>query len=112
MTVRFFLDEDVQVFLAEALRARGVDAAHVYEAARGGEDDAPQLVFAASEGRCLVTYNKRDYALLWAAWMEAGREHYGIVVAKRSAPGNVLGALMRIASRFSSEELKNQIVYI
>ena len=44
--------------------------------------------------------------------MEDGREHYGIVVSKRSAPGNVLGALMRIASRFSSEELKNQIVYI
>lgn len=58
MTVRFYLDEDVQVFLAEVLRARGVDALHAYEAGRGGDGDDVQFAFAAAEGRCIVMYNR------------------------------------------------------
>ena len=34
MIVRYDLDEDVQVFLAEALRTRDVDTVHAYEAGR------------------------------------------------------------------------------
>lgn len=55
MNARFYLDEDVQMFLSEALRARGVDALHVYEAGRGGGADGAQLAFAAAQGRCIVT---------------------------------------------------------
>lgn len=104
----FFLDEDVQQFLAEALRTRGFDALHVYEVGRGGLPDEDQLAFSSEEGRCLVSYNKRDFAVLWAACAEAGREHSGIVVAKRHAPGVVLRALLKLAA----DEMKGRIAYI
>ncbi len=64
MTARFYLDEDVQLGLAEALRARDIDAVHVYETGRGGGSDEAPLAFATEERRCFVTYNKRDFVIL------------------------------------------------
>jgi hypothetical protein len=45
-----YLDEHVQLALAEALRARGVDILTTQEAKNIGLDDAGQLAFAAENG--------------------------------------------------------------
>lgn len=112
MTARFYLDEDVQTFLAEALRARGVDALHTYEASQGGRADDEQLAFAAAEGRCLVTYNRGDFVRLVRQFAAAGSPHAGVVVAVRRAPGDVLRALVAVAAAHTDETLRDQLLYV
>ena len=55
--MRLFLDEDVHVVLATALRKRGYDARHTGEEGRLGASDKEQLEFAAGEDRCFMTFN-------------------------------------------------------
>ncbi len=112
MSVRFFLDEDVQVFLGEALRARGVDALHTYEAGRGGEPDEAQLAFATGKGWCLVTYNRRDFVAIARRFAEGGHRHAGIIVAVRRAPGDVLRALVALAAAHTGETIRDQLLYV
>lgn len=112
MSVRFYLDEDVQVFLAEALRTRGIDAVHVYEAKCGGQSDGAQLAFAAADRRCLVTYNKRDFVVLSRTSAEGQRPHFGIVAAVWRPVGDVLRALVAVAESCSEDDLRDQLLYV
>lgn len=112
MTARFYLDEDVQVGLAEALRARGIDAVHVYEAGQGGGSDETQLAFAAEERRCLVTYNKRDCVILARMWAEARTSHSGIIAAVRRPVGDVLREIVAVAEAHSADDLRDRLLYI
>ncbi len=111
MIVRFYLDEDVQVFLAEALRVRGVDTLHVYEAGHGGQDDDAQLAFAAAEGRCIVSYNRGDFVRLVRQYADAGLPHAGVVVAVRRTPGDVLRSLVAISAAHTAESLKSRLLF-
>lgn len=111
MSARLYLDEDVQVFLAQALRARGVDAVHVYEVGRGGEADGAQLAFAAAQGRCMVTYNRGDFVVLARQYAESGTPHAGVVVAVRRSPGDVLRALVALAAVHTGEALRDQLFF-
>jgi hypothetical protein len=65
------------------LRLRGFDVAHAQELQRKGRSDAEQLQHAASEGRCLVTYNVKDFVLLHREYTASGRSHCGLVVSKQ-----------------------------
>jgi predicted nuclease of predicted toxin-antitoxin system len=64
MKVRFLLDEDVHLGLADALRKRGYDARHTGEEGRFGAPDTEQLEHAAAEGRTLVTFNVGHFVQL------------------------------------------------
>ena len=55
MKLRLFLDEDVHLALAGALRKGGYDVRHTGEEGRLGMPDKDQLQFAAGKGCCLVT---------------------------------------------------------
>ncbi len=112
MSVGFYLDEDVQVFLGEAPQARGIDAVHAYQADRGGDSDDAQLSFATAEGRCMVSYNRRDSARLAGEWMADGRHHAGVVEAVRRAPGDVLRSLVAVTAACTSEMLRDRLLFI
>ena len=58
MTIRLYLDEDVDVALASALRQRGIDVLTTQEAGHLGLPDADQLRFAAQAGRAFFTDNR------------------------------------------------------
>ena len=76
---RIYADEDIDRPLIEALRARGFDVLTVQITRSFGEDDPAQLERAAAAGRVLLTFNRRHFRRLHAAWLEAGRAHPGIV---------------------------------
>jgi pyruvate/2-oxoglutarate dehydrogenase complex dihydrolipoamide acyltransferase (E2) component len=75
----FFLDENLSPRIARIVRDRGVDASSSHEVGRNGRTDAEQLAYAASEGRCVVTADCRDFERLTAEFLEAGRPHAGVV---------------------------------
>lgn len=54
--IRLYLDEDVDVHVAEMVRAHGFDALTTREARRLGDSDAAQLTFATAEGRVFPTH--------------------------------------------------------
>ena len=77
MKLRLFLDEDVHLALAGALRKRGYGARHTVEERRLGMPDKDQLQFAAREGCCSMALwnspfsparseDRRGFPQLWA----------------------------------------------
>ena len=109
MRISFLLDEDVHPMLAEALQKRGIDAVHVQELARKGIDDLSQLIYAAEQNRCLVSFNKKDFALLHYKYMDEGSSHAGIVVSNQCSIGELLSKLILLAEVYFAKEMVNHI---
>ena len=73
-----YTDENFRYPVVEALRRLGHDVLTCQEAGRAGQgiDDAVVLADALSEGRILLTQNRKDFIRL----DRAGQNHRGIVV--------------------------------
>lgn len=73
MTVRLLLDEMYPPTLAGVLHDKGHDVLGVAASAElVGSDDATILDVATADGRCLVTENVRDFAMLVRHTSHAG----------------------------------------
>jgi predicted nuclease of predicted toxin-antitoxin system len=59
-----YLDEDVNVLIANLLRAKGFDAITARDAGRLQATDAEQLAYAVSQARTLITHNRTDFEAL------------------------------------------------
>ncbi len=112
MKARLFLDEDVHLALADALRKRGYNATHAAEEKRLGRSDDEQLEFAASQGRCLLTFNVGDFVRLHNAWMKTGREHAGLIVSKQLPIGESLRRVLNLLQREDAESMKGQVRFL
>lgn len=110
--LRLFLDEDVHLALADALRKRGHDAVHTNEARRAGFSDESQLSFATSENRCIVTFNTGDFVLLHNRWVDLGKEHCGIIVSKQLPVGESLRRLLAFLQKEDSETVKGNLRFL
>jgi len=76
LAARFYTDEDIPLALAPLLAAGGHDVVTTHALGRAGMHDGAQLLFAARDGRTLITHNEADYVLLhrpWQLWAEAWR---------------------------------------
>ena len=76
---QFYLDEDVDVVLADMLRGREVRATTTHDAGNLGASDQAQLAYAVAGSMVLLTHNREDYRALHMAYRAAGKEHWGIV---------------------------------
>jgi Domain of unknown function (DUF5615) len=112
MKLRLFLDEDVHAALAAALRKRGHDAVLALEEKRLGLYDESQLNFATQENRCLVTFNVGDFVRLHNRWMDAGREHAGIIVSKQLPVGEMLRRLLTLLQKDSGDSMRIQVRFL
>ena len=111
--VRFYFDEDADARLAEALHRRGYDVFTTATAGLLEASDEEQLTYALSQQRTLVTHNIKHFPGLHAAWMEAGRGHYGIIILiGHSAVSAWLRRMENLLERFSPEDLRNQLVFL
>ena len=107
-----YLDEDVDVLVAEVVRARGFAATTTVEAGNLGAPDADQLEYAASRQLTFVTHNREDFKVLHEHFLSAGRHHYGIVVSVRRSPIEITRRLLVILNSLTADELENQIIFI
>jgi hypothetical protein len=112
MKVRLFLDEDVHVVLASALRKRGYDARHTGEAGRLGTSDKEQLEFVAGEDRCFMTFNVGHFVQLHNSWLQSRREHAGIIVSKQLPVGECLRRLLALLQRETVASIKGQLRFL
>ncbi len=84
-----YFDEDVNVLIAELLRARGFDAITARDAGQLQATDAEQFAYAISQARTLVTHNRLDFEALVKVHFEAGQIHYGVIFAVRRSPHDI-----------------------
>ena len=108
----FYLDENIQSALAEAFKTRGIDALTTQQAGNVGAEDIRQLAYAAGKERTILSYNKRDFALIHYRWMRIGRSHAGIVLSDQLAIGVILRRLMKLFYSLQQEDMKNRLEYL
>lgn len=110
--IRFFTDEDVFRVVAPQLRAAGDDAISTPEANRLSESDESHLIWAASQGRAVISFNIPHFAKLHQQWMGRDAPHAGIILSKQWSEGLVIRALLRLANSLGADEMKNRLEYL
>lgn len=110
--LKFLLDEDTPSKCAVALRKRGIDAIHIIEVNHQGLSDEEQLDFAISEERCIVTFNIAHFVNLFEECLKIQKEHYGIIINKQLKLNELYYRLIVFYDKFTSEELKNNILFL
>lgn len=110
--IALYLDEDVDVLIADFLRARGFRATTTQEAGQLHNSDAAQLEYAISQHCALLTHNREDFETLANTYFATGRTHYGIIIAVRRPPPDIVRRLLRILNQVTAEEMHNQLRYI
>ncbi|MDJ0742031.1 MAG: DUF5615 family PIN-like protein [Xenococcaceae cyanobacterium MO_167.B27] len=110
--IRLYLDEDVNVLVADLLNARGFDALTVRDAGRLQASDAEQLAYAITQQRALVTHNRSDFEELVQTYFATEQKHYGVILAVRRPPQEIAKRLLVILNRVTADEMENQVRYI
>jgi hypothetical protein len=109
---RTFLEEEVDVLVAQLVRARGISAVTTQEAGRLGATNEQQVFYAASQHWALLTHNRADFESLHQAFVAPGREHSGILIAARLPPYEIAQRLLLILNHVTADEMQNQLRYI
>lgn len=110
--IKIYLDEDVNILVAEHIRLQEFKALTVTEAGRKGKSDADQLDFATQNGYAILTHNRTDYEDLAQEYFANNQLHYGIIIAVRRPSQEVAARLLNTLNDFTADEMKNQIIYI
>ncbi|MFZ0544931.1 MAG: DUF5615 family PIN-like protein [Candidatus Promineifilaceae bacterium] len=110
--IELYLDEDVHVVIADLLKGRGFVAATALDERQLGKSDEEQLAYAVVQHKTLLTHNRHDFELLANEYTNAGKTHYGIILAVRNKPYEVVRRLMRILNHVTADEMQNQVRYI
>lgn len=115
MKPRLYIDEDsMRRALVVALQARGVDVQTALDAGLIARPDEEHLQHATVEQRVLYSFNIADYCRLHSAWLTAGKNHAGIVLAKQTqfSIGEQLRHLLQLVAECPAEEMTNQLLFL
>ena len=113
--IKIYIDEDaMESDLVLALRSRGVIVITAVDAGLTEKPDEGQLAFAAERGCVLYTFNVSDFYRLHTQWINAGREHAGMILApqQRFSIGEQLRRILRLRATVSSERMQNQVEFL
>ena len=110
--IQLYLDEDINVLVADLLRARGFDTITARDAGELHATDTEQLAYAVSQVRTLVTHNRTDFEELVQAYFVSEQMHYGVFFAVRRSPQEIAQRLLVILNRVTADEMQNQVRYI
>ncbi len=110
--IKLYLDEDVDLFIAELLRAQNFQAVSANEIGRKGKSDAEQLKYAVSESYVILTHNRVDFEELAQDYFFDNLTHHGIIISVQRPPHEITKKLLEVLNDFTADEMINQIVYI
>ena len=100
--------------LVTALRSRGVTVLTVLEAGLKEKLDEEQLAFATEHECVLYSHNASDFYRLHTEWVNAGREHGGMILApqQRYSVGEQLRRILRIRANATAESMRNRAEFL
>ncbi|MBI4631034.1 MAG: DUF5615 family PIN-like protein [Chloroflexi bacterium] len=110
--VAVYADADVHGDLAAEIRARGYDAVSALEKGQRYLNDEPQLEYATSEGRAILTHNQRHFEPLHRKWLSEGRNHAGIILSVQIPIGELLKRMLRLLDQVTADEMRNNLRYL
>ena len=110
--IKLYLDEDVHKKIALALRLKGYNVISAHEIKKQGITDYNQLDNAISEQRAIFTFNIGDFQKLHKKYLDAGKEHFGILLSKQIPFGETLNRLTKFLFTHTPTELKNNLFWI
>jgi len=107
--VRFHLDENLSLAIAQGLRKRGVDITTTPELHLFQATDKEQLDFASKEGRVLVTHDS-DFLRLH----ETGFHHAGIAYCRQGTRtiGQIIKSLLLIYEILKPDEMIDSVEFL
>jgi hypothetical protein len=110
--IELYLDEDVDVLIADLLQARGFKATTTQEAGQLGSGDEEQLGYAVKQKNAFFTHNRNDFERIAEEYFAAGKEHHGIIIGVRRQPYEIARRLLAILNNVTADEMKNQVRYV
>src|SRR5437016_6065896 len=110
--IELYLDEDVDVLIADLLRARGFKAITTQEAGQLDSGDEEQLVYAVNQQKTFFTHNRIDFERIAEEYFATSREHHGIIIGVRRQTYEIARRLLAILNNLTADEMKNQLRYI
>jgi len=110
--IALYLDEDVDVLIADLLHIRGFAALTARDVGQLHKSDAEQLAYAVGQHKALLTHNRADFEALAQTYFAAGQPHYGIIIAVRRLPHAIVHRLLHILNHVTADEMQDQVRYI
>jgi predicted nuclease of predicted toxin-antitoxin system len=110
--IELYLDEDVDVLVADLLRARGFVATTTRDAGKLQASDAEQMACAVGRQETLLTHNRADFEALARTYLATGQSHHGIIIATRHPPYEIVRRLLLILNQVTADEMQDQLRYI
>lgn len=110
--INLFLDEDVHPTLASVLREMGYNTISTIEANRKGKSDREQLDFSIAEKRAILTFNVKDFVLLYDEYYKKDKKHWGIIVSSQLNFKETLKRILKLLNRKSASDLENNIEFL
>jgi predicted nuclease of predicted toxin-antitoxin system len=110
--IELYLDEDVSVFVADLIQARGFTVITTRDAGQRHASDADQLAYAVSQHKTILTHNRADFEALAQTYFNTNQTHYGIIIAVRRLPYELVRRILLILNQVTADEMQNQIRYI
>ena len=110
--IRLYLDEDIDVLIADLIRPHGFEIVTTMEVARKSKSDPEQLEYATTEKFTIVTHNRSDFEQLAQKYFDSGQTHYGIIISVQRISSEIVRRLLKILNTFTADEAKNQVYYI
>ena len=107
--VRFYLDENVQIAIAEQLRQRKIEVVTARSLEQLGDTDPNHLARATRLGCVLCTHDTDYYQLA-----SAGTQHAGIIIGQQDKHtiGDWVKGLTLIHAVYSAEEMQNRVEFL
>jgi hypothetical protein len=59
-----------------------------------------------------LTHNRDDFARLAQDYFAAGRKHYGVIIAVRRPPHEIVRRRLTILNQTTADEMEDQVIYI
>ena len=109
---KVFLDEDVDLIVADIIRSHGFYAVATQDVDRKKSPDDDQFRYAAENGYVILTHNRGDFERLALEYFNENRSHAGIVVSVQRPPKEIARSMIRVLSLYTVDSIKNRIVYI
>lgn len=112
MTIRLYLDEDVDPLLAQVIKDRGIDCLSIHEVNNRGLPDPDQLAYATEQGRAILTFNIKDFVRLALEYAHTGRHHSGIIVSDHLPFRELLRRTLLLLHRHTHGDLSDKLLWL
>jgi hypothetical protein len=109
VAIRFYLDENVPVSIAEQLKQRHIEAITVRDLDELGDDEKNHLARATAMGYVLCTHDA-DFVML----ATSGTEHAGIVFGQQEKHtiGDWVRVLSRLHATYHTQDFINRLQFL